>query len=134
VAGYDFKSVALGAAVGQDINGRQSSLSSYLSNPAFTTWNSGYTPDFKTTGLTFNATVPIGTASSVMVGWSGSRASSGFTNTYKLEKRQQNIYSAGYTYSLSKRTSFYVIAAYATGFAFQNVNAQQMFAGLDHSF
>ncbi len=134
VAGYELKSVSLGAAVGQDINGRQSLLSSYLSNPAFATWGSGYVPDFKTTGLTFNATVPVGTAASVMVGWSGSRASSGFHNAYNLDKRQQNIYSAGYTYNLSKRTSFYVIAAYATGFAFQNVTAQQMFAGLDHSF
>lgn len=108
VAGYELKSVSLGAAVGQDINGRQSSLSSYLSNPAFATWGSGYVPDFKTTGLTFNATVPVGTAASVMVGWSGSRASSGFHNAYNLDKRQQNIYSAGYTYNLSKRTSFYV--------------------------
>ena len=134
VGGYDFKALLLGVAVGQDINGRQSALSSYVSNPAFTTWNSGYTRDFKTTSLTINATVPVNAVSSAMVGWSLSRASSSFDSAYNLAKQQQNIYSAGYTYSLSKRTSLYALAAYATGFAFQNVRGHQMIVGLDHSF
>lgn len=134
VAGYQLKSVLLGVAVGQDINGRQSELSAYLSNPSFASWNSGFTKDFKTTSFTVNATVAVGTASSAMLGWSLSSASRNFKNAYQLDRGQQNIYSAGYTYNLSKRTSFYVIGAYATGFAFQNVSAQQMIAGLDHSF
>ncbi|WP_127811947.1 porin [Bordetella avium] len=134
VGAYDFEAVLLGMAVGQDINGRQSALSSYVPNSAFKTWNSGYTRDFKTSSFTINATVPVGAVSSAMVGWSISRASSGFSNAYNLEKRQQNIYSAGYSYNLSKRTSLYAIGAYSTGFAFQNVRGQQVIVGLDHSF
>lgn len=134
VGGYDFGSVMLGVAVGQDINGRQSGLGSDAPSPAFTYWNSGYTRDFKTTSFTINATVPVNAVSSAMVGWSISRASSGFDNAYNLDKRLQNIYSAGYTYNLSKRTSLYAIGAYATGFAFQNVHGQQLIVGLDHIF
>ncbi|MCX5591854.1 porin [Alcaligenes endophyticus] len=134
VGGYTWDSVLIGVAVGQDINGRQNGFGSYVDSPAFTNWNSGYTKDFKTTSVTLNATVPVNAVSSAMVGWSMSRASSSFTNAYSLARRQQNIYSAGYTYSLSKRTSLYAIGAYATGFAFQNVRGQQMIVGLDHSF
>jgi len=134
VAGYDFDSVLIGVAVGQDINGRQSGYGSYVDLPEFTYWNSGYTPDFKTTSFTINATIPVGAAASAMVGWSISRASSGFNDAYNLGKRNQNIYSAGYSYNLSKRTSLYALTAYSTGFAFQDVHGQQVIVGLDHSF
>lgn len=132
---YSFDAVTLAMAVGQDINGRQSGLGTYFApSPAFTYWNSGYVKDFKTTGFTVNATVPINVVSSAMLGWSMVRASSSFNNAYNLDKRQQNTYSAGYTYNLSKRTSLYALGAYATGFAFQNVRGQQLIVGLDHSF
>lgn len=134
IAGYDFSALQLGLAVGQDINGRQSGFGSYAPSSDFAFWNSGYTKDFKTTSFTINATVPITPASSAMVGWSVSRASSAFNNAYDLDKRQQNIYSAGYSYNLSKRTTLYALAGYATGFAFQNVRGQQVIVGLDHNF
>lgn len=134
IGGYDFSALQIGVAVGQDINGRQSGFGSYVPSPAFTYWNSGYTKDFKTTGFTINATVPITPASSAMAGWSVARASSSFNSTYNLDKRQQNIYSAGYSYNLSKRTTLYALAGYATGFAFQNVRGQQVIVGLDHNF
>lgn len=134
IGGYDFKAVQLGVAVGQDINGRQSGYGSYGPAPEFTYWNSGYIKNFKTTSFTINATVPITPESSAMLGWSVSRASSAFNNTYNLDKRLQNIYSAGYSYNLSKRTTLYALAGYATGFAFQNVRGQQAIVGFDHSF
>lgn len=132
---YDYKAVTLAMAVGQDINGRQSGLGSYFApSPTFTYWNSGYIQDFKTTGFTINATVAVSPASSAMVGWSLLRASSSFNNAYSLDKRQQNTYSAGYSYNLSKRTSLYALGAYVTGFSFQNVRGQQVIAGFNHSF
>lgn len=131
---YDFDVLTLAMAVGQDINGRQSGLGSFAPAPAFTYWNGGYTPNFKTTGFTINATVPVNAVSSAIVGWSLSRASSAFNSAYNLGKRQQNIYSAGYSYNLSKRTSLYALGAYVTGFSFQNVRGQQVIVGLDHSF
>lgn len=135
VAGsYDFNVLTLAVAVGQDINGRQSGLGSFATSPDFKYWNSGYTKNFKTTGFTINATVPVNAASSAIVGWSTSRASKAFNDTYNLDKRQQNIYSAGYSYNLSKRTSLYALGAYVTGFSYQNVSGKQIMVGLDHSF
>lgn len=132
---YNFDVLTLAVAVGQDINGRQSGLGTYFApSPAFTSWSSGYTKDFKTTGFTINATVPVGKAGSLMAGWSLSRASSSFNKAYNLDKRQQNIYSAGYSYNLSKRTTLYALGAYVTGFSFQNVKGQQAIIGLDHTF
>jgi len=131
---YDFSVLTLAMAVGQDINGRQSGLGSYAPAPAFKYWNSGYTPDFKTTGFTVNATVPVNAVSSAMVGWATSRASSSFNKRYDLAKRQQNIFSAGYSYNLSKRTTLYALGAYVNGFSFQNVRGQQAIVGIDHSF
>lgn len=131
---YDFDVLTLAVAVGQDINGRQSGLGSFATSPDFKYWNSGYTKNFKTTGFTINATVPVNAASSAIVGWSTSRASSSFNNTYNLAKRQQNIYSTGYSYNLSKRTSLYALGAYVTGFSYQNVSGKQIMVGLDHSF
>lgn len=131
---YDFDVLTLAMAVGQDINGRQSGLGSFAPSPLFTFWNAGYIPDFKTTGFTINATVPINPASSAIVGWSVSRASSSFNEAYGLGKRQQSVYSAGYSYNLSKRTSLYALGAYVTGFSFQNVRGQQFIVGLNHNF
>lgn len=143
-ASYEIKGVTLAMAVGQDIHGRQSGLGSYFApSPQFQYWSGGYIDKkFKTTGVTLNATVPVSHNSSAIVGWSTSRLSSSYKfdnnteNSFdsKLGKRRQNVYSAGYSLNLSKRTSLYALWSHVSGFSYQKVRGQQLIVGLDHSF
>jgi len=143
-ASYEIKGVTLATAVGQDIHGRQSGLGSYFApSPEFQYWEGGYIDkNFKTTGFTVNATIPVGQNGSAMVGWSTSRLS----NSYKFDnktnssfdsdlgKRRQNVYSAGYSYNLSKRTSAYALWSHVAGFSYQKTRGQQLILGLTHRF
>jgi len=143
-ASYEIKGATLAMAVGQDIHGLQGGVGSYFApSPMFQYWNGGFIDKkFKTTGFTVNATVPVTKNSSAMVGWSTSHLSSSYkfdnntANSFdsELGKRRQNIYSAGYSLNLSKRTSMYALWSYVSGFAYQKVRGQQLILGLDHSF
>lgn len=143
-ASYEIKGVTLAMAVGQDIHGLQGGVGSYFApSPLFQYWEGGYIDKkFKTTGFTLNATMPVGKNGSFMAGWATSRLSSSYkfdNNTdssfdSKLGKRRQNIYSAGYSQNLSKRTLVYALWSQVSGFSYQKVRGQQFIVGLDHSF
>ena len=135
---YDFEVVKLHAAGGQTRNG-WFSANSNLNNsgalggvgPRIAT--NSFNDNLKVNSYTLGLSAPIGTSSKIMASWMMADPSNGGVNNWGNDK--QNVYSVGYTYSLSKRTNVYALASYANGVNFQDdVKATQVVAGVRHRF
>jgi len=141
-ASYNFDVVKLHLGFGQDRNGVVSprplpalpaGIGQGLSQSATLNSETGY----KANNYTVGVGIPVGEAGRFSVGWQSSRLGSGaYKDTVRAAggKNSQNIYAALYSYTLSKRTSAHVFAAYGTGYAFNNVTMTQAVLGLNHMF
>jgi len=140
-ASYDFDVVRLHLAFGQDKDGVMGdrSVPGAVDTAFGGTINQaeGYIPfGYKTNNYGLGVTVPL-QSSEFRLGWQSARLGSSLYRTgVELAdgKKTQNIYTAIYTYDLSKRTNLYAYANYATGYAFENMRATQFVAGLRHRF
>src|SRR5690606_18932952 len=112
-------------------NGLIAAHSAGVDDTLFAGLGRGYIQDFRTNNISVGVSAPIG-AGKVMAGWQTSRSASDWKD--QVAKKNQNLYSLGYTYDLSKRTNLYAVATYGTGYAFQDVNVTQGIIGLRHQF
>jgi len=130
VAGtYDFEVVKLHLGIGQDRRGvfadrTASAIVGGAGQTAFTRIT-----DYRTSNYSVGLTVPL-TDSSLMVGWQTARAS----GAYHPVKDNQNLFTAAYTYNLSRRTNVYAVGTYGDGYAFHDVKVTQAVVGLRHLF
>jgi len=141
-ATYDFEVLKLHLSYGQDRNGvfedrgtaglpaRAGGVLARNSQSAFT-----YINGYKTNSYGVGLTVPL-EAGDVRFAWQTVRLGSGAykDTTANGEKNSQNLYTAIYTYPLSKRTNVYAVGTYGTGFAFNDVKVTQAVVGLRHRF
>jgi len=136
-ASYDFEVVKLHMAIGQDRNGTMANRSNHNSAlPRALRSQSGFTylDGYKTNNYSVGLTAPVA-GGDVRFGWQSSRLGSGAYKTSALtEKNSQTLYTAIYTYPLSKRTNVYTVGTYGTGYGFSDVSVTQVIAGLRHSF
>lgn len=130
-ASYDFEVVKLHLGVGQDRKGTLAGRSA-TGIPGASVATGYVHEDYKATNYSVGLTAPVG-AGNLMVGWQGSRLSSGDYRDLR-EKGKQNLYSLGYTYDLSKRTNLYAVGTYGTGYAFSDTKVTQAIVGLRHRF
>jgi len=143
-ASYDFDVVRLHLAFGQDKDGVLSGRGVSDTTPAIVTpglntpesQGTGYIAGYKTSNYGLGVSVPLN-GSEFRLGWHSARLGSGVYKDARLlanGKKSQNIFTAIYTYDLSKRTNLYVYANYGTGYAFNNMTVTQVATGLRHRF
>jgi len=90
-------------------------------------------PGAKTTSWLAGATIPLGGNASVFGSFQQSRPSGSLSE--RGADALQNITSVGYSYSLSKRTSFYAYFSYATGYLYiAESNVSTVGTGIVHRF
>lgn len=133
---YDFEVVKLHLAWGQERNGTLATRGYGDTNAVMGMGFAGATEqkDYKTNNFAVGVSAPVGAAGKVMAGWAMSRVSDNAWYDANADKKSQNLFSLGYTYSLSKRTNVYAVGTYGTGYAFQDVRATQAIVGLRHRF
>jgi len=129
---YDFDVVKLHLGFGQDKNGVFTSRFDPFGGGLFANF---YDNNYKTNNYGLGVTVPL-TGSEFKLAWQSARVSGFYKNDpiAKFDKASQHLYTAVYTYDLSKRTNVYVFANYGTGHAFDDVKVTQAVVGLRHQF
>jgi len=136
-ASYNFEVLKLHLTYGNEKNGvledrAVSGLparAGLRSQTAFT-----YIPGYKTNSYGVGVTVPL-SAGDVRLAWQTVRLGSGaYKDDPTGEKNSQNLYTAIYTYPLSKRTNLYAVGTYGTGYAFNDVKVTQAVVGMRHRF
>jgi len=140
-ASYDFGMVKLHLGYGRDKNGVLSpralpvfgghSQSATLVGGQFSS-EIGY----KTSNYSVGVGIPL-PVGRLGLGWQSTRLGSGaYRDNVRATngRNSQNLYSALYSYDLSKRTSLHVYGTYGTGYAFNDVTMTQAVLGLNHKF
>lgn len=139
---YDFTVFKLNFAWGQDRNGKMNKPGAVdgstlgASVPGIGAYNS---PGFRSNNYFVSAIVPLG-VQQVALTWS--RTQSNLASVYAADNggtalvtSTQNIVSAVYRYSLSKRTILYAYGAYADGLAYlSGFRGRELGLGLFHRF
>ena len=132
---YDFQVVKLGLAWGQTRDGW------FIGQNMGTTPNRGDYSDlgtfalrrgFKANATMVGATVPFGSATSVLSSWQRSDP-----NSARLtgDDATMNIYSVGLTHNLSQRTNLYAYTSYGDNYAFnRDARNRTVVAGVRHRF
>lgn len=110
-ASYDLEVVKLAAAYGRTTDGWF--VSQDLPNVKLGSYH--YANGFKANSYMLGATLPLGGASSLFGSWQHVSPSS---TQLSGDDANMNIWSMGYTYDLSKRTSFYAYGSYGKNYAF----------------
>ncbi|MFC4277253.1 porin [Achromobacter aloeverae] len=131
---YDFEVVKIGAAVSQTRDGWFVGQSLATSPGAYYKDFGNYrsADGFTATSTLLAVTVPVGAATSVFGSWQ--RAD---PNNSRLtgDDKTFNVYAAGLTYNLSKRTNLYAYASYANNYAFHDgVTDTVVATGIRHKF
>ncbi|ALM85736.1 porin [Bordetella sp. N] len=131
---YDFEVVKVSAAVSQTRDGwfigqslAESPSADYKDFGTYRNANG-----FTATSTLLGVTVPVGAVTSVFGSWQ--RAD---PNNSKLtgDDKTFNVYAAGITYNLSKRTNLYAYASYANNYAFHDgVTDTVVATGIRHRF
>lgn len=124
-ASYDFEILKLHAGFGQTRNGWFSEMEIGEDGLEELSADSGLRVNSYVVGVS----VPAGNNGEILAAWTmADPKSDDYTS-------KQNIYSLGYTYSLSKRTDLYAIGSYAKNVAFQDdLKATLIGVGMSHKF
>jgi predicted porin len=143
---YDFEVVKLSAAYGQTRGGWMNSVS------LDTLWGGNgdpdlggralpsntYSDDFKTQQWMLGFSAPIGGATSVFGSWQRANVKDSslyLSGNFEGEDSNQNIYSLGVTYDLSKRTNLYALGSYAQNYGFvDGLKSTLVGVGIRHRF
>jgi len=132
---YDFEVAKLHLGAGQVRNGLISPQG-YLTGKGL---GFGGTPvgvgkGFRANNYTLGLSAPVG-AGSIMASWAMSDVRKARNNFKKSDMKDQQIYSLGYTYPLSKRTNVYAVGSYAKNVLYQpKAKATLLGVGLSHQF
>jgi general bacterial porin, GBP family len=136
---YDLALVKLSAVIGQTINGtffgQGAGAGGYT--PPLTTFSDGadlvFAKGVRSLQYGLGVSVPIGDSSKLIFSWQGLQP----RGTLNLidDLATQNIYSAAYSHSLSKRTDFYVWGSYGNNFqTFSTAKSSVIGTGMRHIF
>lgn len=133
-ASYDFEVVKVHAAFGQTRNGwfeAPSALDSKVTGfDSFTGMNA--IDGLKINSYALGLSAPVGANGKVLAGWTMADLRNDGTGA---SGRKQQVYSLGYSYGLSKRTSVYALGSYAKNVAFSdNLKSTFVGAGVRHQF
>jgi predicted porin len=142
---YDFEVVKVSAAYGQTKGGwiQASSISGLFTSGSPDLGGSvlptnTYSDDFKTQQWLLGLSAPIGGATSVFGSWQrvNVKDNSLYTSgSFEGEDSNQNVYSLGVTYDLSKRTNLYALGSYAKNFGFvDGLKSTLVGVGIRHRF
>src|SRR5690625_3262070 len=133
---YDFEVVKLHLAGGQVRNGLITPQG-YLGDKGAGIINAapvGVGKGFRANNYTVGLSAPVG-AGKIMASWAMSDVRKAADNYSKSDMKDQQIYSLGYTYPLSKRTNVYAIGSYAKNVHYQpKAKATLVGVGLSHQF
>ncbi|CUI41625.1 porin [Achromobacter xylosoxidans] len=110
-ASYDLEVVKLAAAYGRTTDGWF--VSQDLPNVKLGSYH--YANGFKANSYMLGATIPLGGASNLFGSWQHVSPSNALLTG---DDAKMNIWSVGYTYDLSKRTSLYAYGSYGKNYAF----------------
>lgn len=134
---YDFEVVKLALAAGRTENGWFAGPgvngNSLLSKNIADNMTNSFQKNFKANSYLVGLSAPIGGASNVFGSWQMVDPKGSFSDDNNLEK--MNVFSAGYTYDLSKRTNLYAYGSYAKNYAFiDGLKSTAVGVGLRHRF
>ncbi|NMU89223.1 porin [Achromobacter ruhlandii] len=134
---YDFEVVKLALAAGRTENGWFAGPgvngNSLLSKNIADNLTNTFQKNFKANSYLVGLSAPIGGASNVFGSWQMVDPKGSFSDDNNLEK--MNVFSAGYTYDLSKRTNLYAYGSYAKNYAFiDGLKSTAVGVGLRHRF
>ncbi|MCD0505597.1 porin [Bordetella petrii] len=130
---YDFEVVKLAAAYARTTDGWFTGQDLPAGTPFSSELGTNrFVDGFKANGYMVGATLPIGGASNVFASWqrvdpSNDRLTGGDST--------MNVWSLGYTYSLSKRTNLYAYGSYGKDYAFiDGLKSTAAGVGIRHRF
>ncbi|CUI87279.1 porin [Achromobacter xylosoxidans] len=134
---YDFEVVKLALAASRTENGWFAGPgvngNSLLSKNIADNMTNSFQKNFKANSYLVGLSAPIGGASNVFGSWQMVDPKGSFSDDNNLEK--MNVFSAGYTYDLSKRTNLYAYGSYAKNYAFiDGLKSTAVGVGLRHRF
>ncbi|CUI81126.1 porin [Achromobacter xylosoxidans] len=134
---YDFEVVKLALAASRTENGWFAGPgvngNSLLSKNIADNLTNSFQKNFKANSYLVGLSAPIGGASNVFGSWQMVDPKGSFSDDNNLEK--MNVFSAGYTYDLSKRTNLYAYGSYAKNYAFiDGLKSTAVGVGLRHRF
>lgn len=136
-ASYDFEVVKLHLAGGQSRDGLINPESYYgIGEKAVNVGlnNGFFNKGFRANNYTVGLSAPVG-AGKVMASWGMSDLRKAGDNKDKSNYKNQQIYSLGYTYPLSKRTNVYAIGSYAKNVYYApKLKSTLVGVGLSHQF
>lgn len=135
---YDFGILRLDAAYGQDRNGKLNAAGGVGSGTLGGTAPAGLGAynrrGFRSNNVFVSVVAPIGPGTLGLT-WSHSTSNLADLSGGALAGAAQHIYSAVYTYALSKRTALYTYGAYGNGLAYLGgLSGKELGAGLIHRF
>jgi predicted porin len=141
---YDFEVVKVSAAYGQTKGGwiQATSLTGLFTSGGSPVGgilpSNSYSDDFKTKQWLLGLSAPIGGATSVFGSWQRVNVSDGSlytSGTFAGADSNQNVYSLGVTYDLSKRTNLYALGSYANNYGFvDDLKSTLVAVGIRHRF
>lgn len=139
-ASYDFGAVRIAGAYGRTYDGAfiGSGPGNSLSNTGLATETGGagisFTPGFDSESFLLGFAMPVGTQGNLfMVSWQAQRPKSQLAQSPYFAT--QSIYSAAYTYYLSKQTNFYFWASYGENFQMmKTATSSAVGIGIRHLF
>ena len=136
---YDFKTVKLSAVVGQTFDGAffgQNAGAGGYSAP-FNTVSDGanilFAQGAKTTQFALGAVVPVSARGKILLSWQTQQISQQLN--LDRDPANQQVYSAAYVYSISKRTDLYVWGSYGSNHqTVSNAKSSVVGTGIRHFF
>jgi general bacterial porin, GBP family len=138
---YDLKVVKLSAAYGQTRggyilgqgNGATGAGANLNGNPANANGEVIFDQNMGYNSYLLGATVPVNTASRVMLSWTLLTPNTNMKDVYNAQN--QSAYSLGYTYDLSKRTNLYSYVSYMDNLAtIDTAKSTVVGVGMRHQF
>jgi predicted porin len=136
---YDFKLAKISAVIGQTFDGvffGQGAGAGGYSTP-LNTFSDGnnilFAQSIRSFQYALGASIPAGPSSKVFLSWQGLKPSGSLKSDNQLAT--QNVYSAAYIYSLSKRTDLYVWGSYGHNYqTFSTAKSSVIGTGIRHLF
>src|SRR5699024_9973341 len=133
---YDFEVVKLHLGGGQVRNGIFTAQG-YEGSDTFLAGlglGAGVGDGFRANNYTVGVSAPVG-AGNIMASWAMSDVRKARDNYNKSDMKDQQIYSLGYTYPLSKRTNVYAIGSYAKNVYYApKLKSTLVGVGVSHQF
>ncbi|HCW18454.1 porin [Achromobacter sp.] len=134
-ASYDFEVVKLALAYARTTDGWFGGQAAAGPAGNINLGSNVFADGFKANSYMVGLSAPIGGASSLFGSWQMVDPSNNNLNSLPNGDETMNVFSAGYTYDLSKRTNLYAYGSYAKNYAFiDGIKSTAVGVGIRHRF